>query len=67
VKGVIPTFLNYGHVFIQTAAEKARFVFRNIPDPYHTKDLLMALQKKQEREEASDIGKAIRKKMNPLG
>jgi uncharacterized membrane protein YdbT with pleckstrin-like domain len=66
VKGVIPTFLNYGDVFIQTAAEKERFIFRNIPDPYHTKDVLMALQKKQERKEVGEIGEAIRKKMHPL-
>lgn len=66
VKGMIPTFLNYGNVYIQTAAEKERFLFRNIPDPYHTKDLLMALQKRQERKEAGEIGEAIRKKMNPL-
>ena len=66
VKGIIPTFLNYGYVYVQTAAEKERFVFRNVPDPYHTKDLLMALQKRQERKEASDIGEIIREKMNPL-
>lgn len=66
VKGMLPTFLNYGNVYIQTAAEKERFIFRNIPDPYHTKDVLMALQKKQERKEAGEIGEAIRKKMNPL-
>lgn len=66
VKGMIPTFLNYGNVYIQTAAEKERFLFRNIPDPYHTKDLLMALQKRQERKEAGEIGEAIRKKMNPI-
>lgn len=66
VKGMIPTFLNYGQVFIQTAAEKERFIFRNIPDPYHTKDVLMALQERQEKKEAGEIGEAIRKKMNPL-
>lgn len=66
VKGMIPTFLNYGNVYIQTAAEKERFLFRNIPDPYHTKDLLMALQKRQERKEAGEIGEAIRKKMHTI-
>ena len=48
-----------------TQEERERFLFRNIPDPYHTKDLLMALQKRQERKEAGEIGEAIRKKMNP--
>lgn len=33
VKGSMATFLNYGQVFIQTAAEKPRFVFEQIPNP----------------------------------
>lgn len=33
VKGSVATFLNYGQVHIQTAAEKARFVFQQIPNP----------------------------------
>jgi len=52
VTGVIPTMLNYGNVFIQTAAEKERFIFRQVPDPYGIKDTLMNLQKKRSREEA---------------
>ncbi|MFA5777358.1 MAG: PH domain-containing protein [Parcubacteria group bacterium] len=47
VTGFIPTILNYGDVFVQTAAEKERFIFRQIPNPYKTKDLIMNLQKKQ--------------------
>jgi uncharacterized membrane protein YdbT with pleckstrin-like domain len=47
VTGFIPTILNYGDVFVQTAAEKERFVFRQIANPYETKDLIMNLQKKQ--------------------
>lgn len=33
VKGSMATFLNYGEVYIQTAAEKSRFVFEQIPNP----------------------------------
>lgn len=33
VRGQLQTFLNYGAVYIQTAAEKERFVFENIPHP----------------------------------
>ncbi|MDP1883898.1 MAG: PH domain-containing protein [Candidatus Moranbacteria bacterium] len=46
VLGIIPTFLNYGDVLIQTAAEKEKFVFRKIADPYTTKDLIMGLEKR---------------------
>jgi hypothetical protein len=49
VSGLIPTFLNFGDVYIQTAAEKERFIFRQVPDPYRIKDLLMNLQKKRLR------------------
>lgn len=45
VLGVLPTFLNYGNVLIQTAAEKEKFVFMQIPDPYRIKDIIMQLQK----------------------
>lgn len=64
VRGVIPTFLNYGDVFIQTAGERERFQFHNVPDPYYIKDLIMKLQDKQEKAEANELGEIIRKKMN---
>ena len=47
VKGFFPTLLNYGDVFIQTAAEKERFQFESVPNPYAIKDLVMKLQKEQ--------------------
>jgi uncharacterized membrane protein YdbT with pleckstrin-like domain len=56
VTGIIPTMLNYGDVFIQTAAETERFVFHQVPDPYGIKDMLMNMQKKQNQEEANHSG-----------
>ncbi len=61
VKGIIPTMLNYGDVFVQTAAERERFIFHNIPDPYKVKDLVMNLQEKAEKEEAKDFSRIFRK------
>jgi len=55
VTGMIPTFMNYGDVQIQTAAEQEKFLFRKIPNPYEVKDLLMNLQKGQRRDEAEEI------------
>ncbi len=49
VLGIIPTFLNYGDVFIQTAGEKERFVFKKIANPYWIKDLIMSLEKTNEK------------------
>ena len=54
VQGVIPTLLNYGDVEVQTAAEKTRFLFRHVPDPYAIKAMLVERQRDIYRE---SIGK----------
>lgn len=64
VKGLLPTLLNYGDVFIQTAGEKERFIFRQIANPYKIKDLIMGLQKSQEREETNELGEVIRNEIH---
>lgn len=51
VSGLIPTMLNFGDVTIQTAAEEEQFLFRQVPDPYHVKDLLMTRVRDQHDEE----------------
>lgn len=35
VKGIIPTFLRFGTVYVQTAGEQGHFIFRNVPNPEH--------------------------------
>ena len=64
VKGVIPTFLNYGDLFVQTAAEKERFRFHNVPNPYAIKDMIMNLQKKYEDKEENQFGEMLREKIH---
>ncbi|PIP27665.1 MAG: hypothetical protein COX30_00710 [Candidatus Moranbacteria bacterium CG23_combo_of_CG06-09_8_20_14_all_39_10] len=72
VKGVISTFLNFGNVFIQTAGEKERFVFQQVPDPYAIKDLIMNLEEKEEkagnceraRDEARELESVFRGKID---
>jgi uncharacterized membrane protein YdbT with pleckstrin-like domain len=64
VKGIIPTMLNFGDVYIQTAAETERFIFRQIPNPYKVKDLIMSLQKEQVTEETNELGEMIREKIH---
>ena len=34
LKGLFPTFLNFGDIYIQTAGEAERFIFKQVPDPY---------------------------------
>lgn len=53
VKGAIGTFLNFGDVYIQTAGEKERFLFRQVPNPYAIKDLIMNLEEKEEQADTS--------------
>ncbi len=43
VHGILPTFLNYGDVFIQTAAETKRFIFKQVPNPLEVKRTITAL------------------------
>ena len=44
VKGPLRTLFNFGNVYIQTAGETERFVFEDIPEPYHVKKTLIELQ-----------------------
>ena len=41
VKGIFPTFLNYGNVNIQTAGEEERFVFQQVPNPEEVRRAIM--------------------------
>ena len=59
VAGIIPTFLNYGDVQVQTAAETERFLFRQVPSPYEIKDQIMQLQKMRVRQKAEELGRMI--------
>ncbi len=59
VRGLIPTILNYGDVYIQTAGTKERFRFHKVPDPYKLKGMIMNMQSKTiKKEEAEFIAKA---------
>ena len=64
VRGMIPTFLNFGDLFVQTAAEQVRFRFHNVPDPYAVKDLIMNLQNKSEAREENKFSEMLRKKIH---
>ena len=41
VKGVIPTFFNYGNVYVQTAGAVDRFELEQIPHPHEVRKLLL--------------------------
>lgn len=41
--GFLPTMFHYGHVYIQTAAERERFLFEQIPEPYRIAKIIQRL------------------------
>lgn len=49
-KGFFPTILHYGDVYIQTAAERERFIFEQIPAPYYTAKIIQKLNEKAKEE-----------------
>ncbi len=58
-KGFLPTLLNYGNVYIQTAGEQSRFIFEQVPEPYQVKKLILeyneiALKEEADVEQMSD-------------
>lgn len=48
-KGLLPTFFHYGSVYIQSAAEKERFTFEQIPDPYRIAKMIQKLHETSKR------------------
>lgn len=51
IKGVLGTFLDYGNVFVQTAAETERFVFDRVPNPTAVAKLILDLYEELPEEE----------------
>lgn len=47
VSGVVATFLNYGTLKIQTAAENREFIIHDVPNPNQVKSIIYELQNKQ--------------------
>lgn len=58
--GVIPSLLNYGNIYVQTAGEKEHFTFHKIPDPNFVKNKIVQLQEKEKLSEERELGEIIR-------
>lgn len=59
VEGILPTVLNYGDVLVQTAGEETRFTFRQVPDPYRVKDMVMKLSKSALNDDLRKVAEAL--------
>ncbi|PJA47469.1 hypothetical protein CO172_01260 [Candidatus Uhrbacteria bacterium CG_4_9_14_3_um_filter_36_7] len=54
VKGILPTLFDFGTVYIQTAGETRRFVFKEVPHPEKVKEQIIAtLEQERVRVNAS--------------
>ncbi len=58
--GVIPTILNYGNIYVQTAGQTERFTFNQIPNPNYVKNVIVELQEKERVSEEKELGGIIR-------
>ena len=63
VHGILPTLFQFGYVFVQTAGGKARFVFKQVPDPVRVRKIIMELQKHALLEEKREEGAILRGKV----
>lgn len=52
VRGVFPTMMKYGTVYIQTAGEKQRFVFEEVPNPEEVAKLIVTLSEQHPQTQA---------------
>jgi ABC-type multidrug transport system fused ATPase/permease subunit len=50
-KGIFATILQYGDVYVQTAAEKERFVFQKVPNPYHISKIIQQLNEQAKQKQ----------------
>ncbi len=66
VHGMIPTILNFGDVKIQTASDEDFFLFRQVPDPYHVKDVVMERLRTERDEEITKVVNASQGVPRPL-
>lgn len=66
IKGILPSIFTYGNVHIQTAGEKERFVFEQIPKPHKVRHELVDLVEKN-RERKPTPTKAVYNPLNPSG
>lgn len=60
VKGIVQTVLDFGNVYIQTAGEKDRFVFENIPHPEKIKEeVVRFVQEEKARVATQQIAQVV--------
>ena len=59
VDGLLGTFLDYGNVYVQTAAETERFVFDRVPNPTAVEKMILDLYESlpEDQKHRNSLGK----------
>lgn len=65
VNGFVETMFDYGHVEIQTAGEKARFIFEQIPHPTIISKSILELAEIERREQLDEAVQEFQMPDNP--
>lgn len=60
IKGVIPTFFKFGNVYAQSAAERQRFIFEDVPHPDKVSELILHLIDTAKKESVLPVTEAKR-------
>jgi len=55
IKGLVPTFFNFGRVLVQTAGEDKNFEFDNVPDPHRVRQRILELAHKDRMNESKEL------------
>ncbi len=55
IRGMLGTFLDYGHVFVQTAGEQRRFTFKNVTHPEQIRNTILRLAEEDRAREHHNI------------
>ena len=54
-KGILPTLLNYGDVYVQTAGERERFVLEQVSNPHEIRKLILDMAEIDREYHAKDM------------
>jgi len=59
VKGVVPTMMGFGNVYVQTAGEQNRFNFEQVPNPDSIRDFIIQLAEIDRTKQTTEIKQEI--------
>jgi hypothetical protein len=59
IKGLLPTFFNYGNIIIQNAGAVTKFHLHNVRNPNKLRELILQLVGEDRKREAQEYGQMM--------